>query len=232
LSYEGENMQEFDWKDNVEHKEEKQKIGAKIAQRVKDGDIIGFGSGSTSYITILEIAKRSKEQNLKIKAIPTSKIIEKLCNELEIEITSIDKEKPNWCFDGADEIDNNKWMIKGMGAALYKEKINIKNSNENYILVDNSKFVERLGKGHPVPVECDIDKIENVKKELLNLGAIKVEIKKSNIKDEIFITDNGKAILHAWFNKIEEDFEKKINTIDGVLDNGLFIGYDFEVISL
>ena len=51
------------------------------------------------------------------------------------------------------------------------------------------------------------------------------------IKDDIFITDNGKAMLHAWFDKIEEDYEKKINEIDGVLDNGLFIGYDFEVLN-
>ena len=75
-------MKEFDWKDNIENKDEKKKIGAKIAKRVKDGDIIGFGSGSTSYMTILEINKRVKQEGLKIKAIPTSKIIEELCDEV------------------------------------------------------------------------------------------------------------------------------------------------------
>lgn len=137
-------MQEFDWKNNVDNKEEKLKLAKRMASRVKDGDIIGFGSGSTSYITVEEIAKKVKEENFKIKAIPTSNIIEELCNKLGIETVKLKDEKPDWCFDGADEVDPHNWLIKGMGAALYKEKLNIKESKENYILVDNTKFVERL----------------------------------------------------------------------------------------
>ena len=72
-------MQEFDWKNNVDNKEEKLKLAKRMAKRVKDGDVIGFGSGSTSYLTIVEIGKRVKEENLKIKAIPTSNIIADLC---------------------------------------------------------------------------------------------------------------------------------------------------------
>ena len=137
-------MEEFDWKNNIDNKEVKIILAKRMAKRVKDGDVIGFGSGSTSYLTALEIAKTVKNDNLKIKAIPTSKIIENLCKELDIQITSLDVQKPNWCFDGADEIDSHNWLIKGMGAALYKEKLNIKASSENYILVDNSKFVDKL----------------------------------------------------------------------------------------
>lgn len=137
-------MQEFDWKNNVENKEEKLKLAKRMVKRVKDGDVIGFGSGSTSYLTAIEIGKKVKKENLKIKAIPTSHIIENLCKELNIEMTSLQEKKPDWCFDGADEIDPHNWLIKGLGAALYKEKMNMKNSKENYILVDNSKFVTRL----------------------------------------------------------------------------------------
>jgi len=144
LKGKGENMQEFDWKNNVDNKEEKIKLAKRMAKRVKDGDIIGFGSGSTSYLTAIEIANRVKEEKLNIKAIPTSNIIEELCKELNIETIDLEHAKPDWCFDGADEIDSHNWLIKGMGAALYKEKMNMKNSDENYILVDNSKFVEKL----------------------------------------------------------------------------------------
>ena len=133
-------MQEFDWKNNVDNKEEKIKLAKRMAKRVKDGDVIGFGSGSTSYLTAVEIANRVKEEKLSIKAIPTSNIIENLCKELKIQTTTLSQAKPDWCFDGADEIDSHNWLIKGMGAALYKEKMNMKNSDENYILVDNSKF--------------------------------------------------------------------------------------------
>lgn len=223
-------MQEFDWKNNVDNKEEKRKLAKRIASRVKDGDIIGFGSGSTSYMAIEEIAKKVKDENLKIKAIPTSKIIKELCDNLKIETISLEEAKPDWCFDGADEVDPHNWLIKGMGAALYKEKLNMKNSDENYILVDSSKFVSRLGEKHPVPIECDQDKIENIKEEITKLGAKKIEIKKSNIGDGPLITDNGKIILYAWFDKIESSFEEKIAAIDGVLESGLFIGYDIIVV--
>lgn len=223
-------MQEFDWKNNVDNKEEKLKLAKRMAKRVKDGDVIGFGSGTTSYLTIVEIGKRVKEENLKIKAIPTSNIITDLCKELNIETTDLLKAKPDWCFDGADEIDKHNWLIKGMGAALYKEKMNMKNSNENYILVDNSKFVERLGQKHPVPIECEKDKIEQVKEKVKKLGATKLEIRRSNTNDGYLITDNGNYILHAWFNKIEASLEEELTQIDGVLESGLFIGYNIIVI--
>lgn len=223
-------MEEFDWKNNVDNKEEKLKLAQRMAKRVKNGDIIGFGSGTTSYLTILEIAKRVKADNLKIKAIPTSTIIEELCKKLKIETISLNEAKPMWCFDGADEIDSHNWLIKGMGAALYKEKMNMKNSQENYILVDNSKFVEKLGEKHPVPIECEINKIEQVKSGVKKLGATKLEIRKSNTGDGYLITDNGNYLLLAWFDKIKPDYEERLIEIDGVVESGLFIGYNIIVI--
>lgn len=223
-------MQEFDWKNNVDNREQKQKLAKRIAKRVKDGDIIGFGSGSTSYLAVEEIAKRIHEENLKIKAIPTSTIIEEICQKLKIETVSLNEAKPDWCFDGADEVDPHNWLIKGMGAALYREKMNIKASEENYILVDSSKFVEKLGQNHPVPVECKIDKIDEVKDALKNLGANNVTVKESNVGEGILITDNGNALLFAQFPKIEANYEEEINKIDGVVENGLFIGYDLIII--
>lgn len=223
-------MQEFDWKDNVDNRKEKIKLAKRMAKRVRNGEIIGFGSGSTSYLTVIEITKRVKEEGLNIKAIPTSTIIEDLCKELNIETISLEQAKPNWCFDGADEIDPHNWLIKGMGAALYKEKRNMQNSNENYILVDASKFVEKLGEKHPVPIECEQGKVEQVEQSLKKLGATKVEIRKSNTKNGYLITDNGNYILHAWFTKIEDFLEKKLLEIDGVIESGLFIGYNIIVI--
>ena len=223
-------MEEFDWKNNVNNKDEKLKLAQRMAKRVKNHDIIGFGSGTTSYLTVLEIAKRIQAENLKIKAIPTSKIIEELCLKLKIETTSLKDEKPMWCFDGADEIDPHNWLIEGMGAALYKEKLNIKNSNENYILVDSSKFVSKLGEKHPVPVECKINKVDYVKEKVKELGAKKVEIRKSNINEDYMITDNGNYLLFAWFNNIQADLEQELIKIDGVVESGLFIGYDIIVV--
>ena len=223
-------MQEFDWKNNVDNKEEKIRLAKRMAKRVKDGEIIGFGSGSTSYITIEEIAKRIKEENIRIKAVPTSKIIDNLCKENGIETVELKEGQLDWCFDGADEVDNHNWLIKGMGAALYKEKINIKNSKENYILVDSSKFVNRLGEKHPVPIECIKEKVESIKEEVKKVGAKKLEIKESNVGDGPLITDNGNILLYAWFDEIKPNLEEEINKIDGVVENGLFIGYDIIIV--
>lgn len=225
-------MQEFDWKNEVDQKEEKIKLAERIAKRVRNGEVIGFGSGSTSYVAVEEIAKRVKEEKLSIKAIPTSQIIEDLCKELGIETTTLEKEKPDWCFDGADEVDKHNWLIKGMGAALYKEKLNMKQSRENYILVDHTKFVERLGEKHPVPIEVEIEKVDEVKEKVKKLGATKVELKQSNVEAKPLITDNGNYLLYAWFDNIEANLEENLNQIEGVIENGLFIGYDIILIYL
>ena len=223
-------MSEFDWKNNVDKKQEKLRLAKRIAKRVKDGDVIGFGSGSTSYIAAEEIAKRVKEEALNIIAIPTSNIIEDLCKDLGIKTKKIGEEKIDWCFDGADEVDSHNWLIKGMGAALYREKLNIKASNENYILVDDSKFVEKLGQNHPVPIECEQTKVNEIIKELEKIGAHDIKIVESKETSGPLITDNGNVILHAWFNEIKPEYEELINKIDGVIENGLFIGYDFIIV--
>lgn len=224
-------MQEFDWENNVENKEQKIEVAKKIFNKVKNNDVIGFGSGTTSYIAIKLISKKIKQEKLNIKAIPTSKIIEELCNKLSIPTTTLKEQNPDWCFDGADEVDQNNNLIKGMGAALYREKLNIKASKENYILVDETKLVNKLGEKHPVPVEVEIDKIEQIQDELMKLGAYETKIKKSNTNnEELLITDNGNAIIYAYFNNIKEDLENKINQINGVIENGLFIGYNVIII--
>lgn len=69
-----------------------------------------------------------------------------------------------------------------------------------------------------------------MQEEVRKLGATKLEIRKSNTNEGYLITDNGNYILHAWFDKIEANLEEKIVKIDGVLESGLFIGYDIIVI--
>ena len=152
---------------DINQREEKEKIAKQITEKVKDGQVIGFGSGSTSYLTVIEIAKKIKEENINIIAIPTSLEIKMLCARLEIPTASIMEMKPDWSFDGADEVDNNNWMLKGRGGAMFKEKLNIANSPITYILIDKSKRVEKLGSKFKVPVECFPEAINYVKEELV-----------------------------------------------------------------
>lgn len=218
------------WKEEISNREQKENIAKKIAGRVQDGDVIGFGSGSTSYLTAIEIAKKVQRENLKIIAIPTSYEIKMLCTYLNIPTASLEEKRPNWSFDGADEVDHDNWMIKGRGAAMFNEKLNIKASDKTYILVDESKIVNKLGSKFPVPVECSPKAINLVKQELYDLGAKNVELRLALKKDGPVITENSNLILDAQFDNIDETLERRLKNITGVIETGLFIGYNVEVV--
>ncbi len=106
------------WNGEISHLEEKEKVANKLASRVKDGDVIGVGSGSTSFLATKAIAKRMKEENLHITAIPTSYEIKMLCENLGIPTTTLMVQKPDWAYDGADEVTSENWLIKGRGGAM------------------------------------------------------------------------------------------------------------------
>ena len=212
------------------NKQQKQKLAKKICEKVNDGDVIGFGSGSTSFITACEIADKIKKENIKITAIPTSYEIKMLCTRLNIPTASLIEKKPDWSFDGADEVSPNNWLIKGRGAAMFKEKLNIKNSEIVYILVDESKFVKQLCDKHPIPIECFPEAINYIKEEIIKLGGKDIELRLAEGKDGPIITENGNFILDVKFDKVTENLESKLKSIVGVIETGLFIGYDNIVI--
>ena len=218
------------WKEEISNREEKERVAKKIADKVKNGDVIGFGSGSTSYLASIEIARKVQEENLNITAIPTSYEIEMLCNYLDIPTASFMEKKPDWCFDGADEVDKNGWLIKGRGAAMFNEKLNIKAAEKTYILVDQSKIVDKLGEKFSVPVEVNPKALNYVKEELYKLGANEMNLRLALKKDGPVITENGNLIIDVRFRNISEDLEKKIKNITGVIDSGLFIGYNVEIV--
>jgi len=218
------------WDNEIYNREQKEKVAKEIAKIANDGDVIGFGSGSTSYLAAIEIENRIQNEGIKITAIPTSYEIKMLCTYLNIPTATLEEKRPDWCFDGADEVDSNNWLIKGRGAAMFNEKLNIAASTKNYILVDDSKIVNRLGEKFPIPVECNPKAINLVKEELFKLGANEIELRKAVKKDGPVITENENLILDVRFNEIKEDLERNIKNITGVIESGLFIGYNVQIV--
>lgn len=216
--------------DNIKNLNEKKLVAEKVANKIKNGQVIGFGSGSTSYLATIAISEKMKQNNIHITAIPTSLEIKLLCEYLKIPTTTLNDKKPDWSFDGADEVDNNNWLIKGMGGALFKEKLNIINSPITYILIDKSKRVNKLGEKCKVPIECFTGAISFVKSELQKIGATEIIMREAISKAGPVITENGNVILDAKFGNITEELEKKIKSISGVIENGLFIGYNVEIV--
>ncbi len=218
------------WKEEIKNREQKEDLATRMAEKVQDGDIIGFGSGSTSYLTVIKIAEKMQRENIKITAIPTSYEIKMLCAYLNIPTASLEEKKPDWCFDGADEVDHDNWMIKGRGAAMFNEKLNIKSAGKTYILVDESKIVNKLGTNFPIPVEVNPNALNLVKQELYNMGATEINLRMALRKDGPVITENGNLILDVRFSNIDETLEKRLKNITGVIETGLFIGYNIEIL--
>lgn len=219
------NNLDLKWNSVISNEEDKKRIAKIVANKVKDGDTIGFGSGSTSFIATKEIAKKIKNEKLNIIAIPTSYEIKLLCDNLSIPTGSIMEYKPDWSFDGTDEYNKDNWLIKGRGAAMFKEKLNIVNSKKVYILADNTKFVNKLGQNFSIPVECFPESVKFVKSKLMKLGAVECILRSGKGKDGPIITENNNLILDVKFLNIDSKLEKKIKLIPGVIESGLFIGY-------
>lgn len=229
MNWKEEVIQKLEWNGEISNFEDKQRVAKKIAQRVKDGEVIGFGSGSTSFLAAKEIASRVKKEGLHITAIPTSHEILMLCSHLQIPTATLLEKKPDWCFDGADEVNEKKWLIKGRGAAMFKEKLNIANAKETYILVDESKFVKNLCDKFPIPIEVFPSALNCVREALTEMGAESIMLRLAKGKDGPIITENGNLILDTVFRRIEEDLEKKLKNIVGVIETGLFIGYNIKI---
>lgn len=222
-------LSHLQWSDTIINQTGKLKLAQQIAAKVKDGDIIGAGSGSTVYLALFAIAERVKKENLNVKIIPSSLEITMTCSNLGMPVTSLLEDKPDWAFDGADEVDPNRSLIKGRGGALFKEKLLIRSSLKNYILVDESKLVEKLGSKFPVPIEVFPGALLYVESALRDLGITDITLRAAKGKDGPIITENGNFLLDARFDHIPSDTEQKIKSITGVIESGLFINYDVEI---
>ncbi|MDR2499129.1 MAG: ribose 5-phosphate isomerase A [Tannerellaceae bacterium] len=220
----------LDWGKDIARRAEKEKVANRIAAMVEDNMTLGVGSGSTSYLALVKIAERVKQERLKIRAITTSLEIAMACARLEIPTAGLESGRPDWTFDGADEIDPNKHLIKGRGGAMFKEKLLINASPKTFILADHSKMVKRLGENFPVPVEVfpqALTYVANALQQELRPRCIKLRMAEG--KDGPLITENGNLILDVWFDYIPAGTERAIKQITGVIESGLFMGYDIEV---
>ena len=218
------------WSDTIINREAKQKVALKIAEKVKDGDVIGVGSGSTSFLALVAIAERAKAEKLNVKAIATSIELSMACSKLGVPLTTLFENRPDWLFDGADEVDPKRSLIKGRGGAMFKEKLMMASSPKNYIIIDETKLVDKLCTKFPIPIEVFPQALLHVEEQLTRLGARDITLRPAKGKDGPVITENGNLIVDAKFDAIPDDLEVKIKSITGVIESGLFMGFDVEVL--
>lgn len=197
-------------------------IAAKEAvKHIESGQTIGLGTGSTAYFAIAEIGEMVKN-GLEVKAIPTSQQTENQARSLGIDLVSIDDiDSIDVTIDGTDEFDKNLDLIKGGGGALLKEKMVANITKKQIIIADSSKKVDVLGV-FMIPVEVLPFTINYVSKRISDFGGVgNIRMKEGNH----FLTDEKNYIIDADFGAIENpyDISDKLNSIEGVVCNGLFL---------
>lgn len=222
--------QKIEWNSSIINYEEKNLIAKHIAMKVKDGQTIGVGSGSTAFLAIQRISERVHADQINVWCIPTSLEVEMACSALNLTTTSLRNSRPDWSFDGADEVDERRRMIKGRGGAMLREKILMNVSPLTYILVDSTKFVTKLGERFPVPVEVHPDAVYGVEEAIIDAGSSEIALRLAKSKDGPVLTENGNLILDVRFECIDDSLESTLKCIPGVIETGIFTRYTTEII--
>jgi ribose 5-phosphate isomerase A len=194
------------------------------ANLVESGMIVGLGSGSTAALMVRHLAGRVEHEGLQIIGVPTSAATAELARELKIPLRDLDEIAVlDLNLDGADEIDPQFRMIKGLGGALLREKIVACASARRVTMITEEKRVERLGQSVPIPLEVSSFGVEHTQRRLQRLGARTAIRRLAN--GSLVRTDGGNLIIDCWFPAIADPcaLDQRLQCLAGVLETGLFI---------
>ncbi len=202
----------------------KEVAGRRAAEYIESGMVVGLGTGSTAEFAIRAIGERVAS-GLEVKAIPTSEASAQLAGELGITLTTLENDPAvDLTIDGADEVDPDLDLIKGLGGALLREKIVASATARQVIIIDPSKLVEKLGTQAPLPIEVVPFSWSLVSNRLSERG-IEPTLRMQQA-EQPFVTDNGNYIIDGRFPEGIDNAEATdiwLNTLPGVVENGLFV---------
>lgn len=207
----------------VQLEELKRQAAEAAIQHVRDGMVVGLGTGSTARYVVLALGEKVKA-GLTIKGVATSRDTAELARQSGIPLLETED---SWAIDvdidGADQVDPQLNLIKGGGGALLKEKIVAAAARQVIIVVDYTKLVPALGNSFPLPVEVIPFGWGSTARQIEELG-MKPVLREQN--GRIFHTEAGHYILdlHGWRIEDPADLESRLNLVPGVVETGLFIG--------
>jgi ribose 5-phosphate isomerase A len=202
--------------------QEKEAAARASLRFVKDGQVVGLGTGSTAAYFIQLLGEQVKN-GLRIRGIPSSEHSRQQAAGLGIPLTTLDEcQAIDVTVDGADEVDPQLRLIKGGGGALLREKIVASATKQFVIVADGTKVVPVLGK-FPLPVEVIKFAEALVAKKIEALGA-KVDLRRA-ADGKAFLTDENNHILDCRFGQIQDagGLARKLSDMPGVVEHGLFI---------
>ena len=207
------------------NQDDKKAAGESVARLVKDGMVVGLGTGSTVAWTIRKVGEMVAE-GLKILAVPTSYQAEALAIEFGIRLTTLNQDPVlDMAIDGADQVDSNLFVIKGGGAAHTREKV-VSCSAKRFVLVaDGSKYAKKLNVS--VPIEVLPFAARLVERRMKELGGSPI-LRQAKMKDGPVITDNGNFVMDVDFGVIDDpqSLAAKLNLVPGLVEHGIFDNVD------
>jgi ribose 5-phosphate isomerase A len=205
------------------HDSDHHAIAERALKFISDDSVVGLGTGRAATAFIHALGKRVSE-GLRIRGVPTSKASEALAIQLGIPLVTLDEvEAIDVGVDGADEVDPQGNLIKGLGGALIREKIVAASARKLIIVVGSEKLVPVLGSHGILPVEVIPFGLTHCSRRLTSLGlAPQLRLHEG----KIFISDNGNNILDLHVRSLDkpDELDRQILAIPGVVGTGLFIG--------
>jgi ribose 5-phosphate isomerase A len=204
----------------------KRRAVLKALQPIRNGWIIGLGSGTTAAYALAEIARLSRARHFELSVVPTSHQIENLAISHGLRIKTMNEAHTvDYAIDGADQVEVPSLnLIKGGGAALLREKVVDSTAHKLAIVVDETKITKHLGDKQPIPLEVFPFAYKSVQIKLANMGA-RARLRESTGKVGPVITDNGNFILDADFGRLENPskLDRQLKMVPGLIETGLFL---------
>ena len=206
--------------------EAKKRAALEAVKHVQNGHIIGLGSGSTAAYAIELMGERARKEKLRILGVPTSHQAFAQAIRCGVPVTTLDEHpRLDLAIDGADQVDGELNLIKGMGAALTREKIVAASSKQFIIIADETKLAKKLGTDQPVPIEVVPFALEPVTLKMREMRG-KPVVREGKGKVGPVVTDNGNFIVDVNFGPIDtpKELESQLRVVPGVVETGLFVG--------
>jgi ribose 5-phosphate isomerase A len=204
----------------------KRKAALRSLEPIKNGWVVGIGSGSTTTYAVAELGRRARAGKLDVSIVPTSHQIEILAADHGLRILSLNEAfTVDYAIDGADQVELSSLnLIKGGGAAMLREKVVDSAARTLAIVVDEGKLSTHLGGKQPVPLEVLPTAHKYVRAQIARLGG-RAKLREGAGKAGPIVTDNGNFVLDADFGRIKQPaiLERRLKSIPGLLETGLFV---------
>ncbi len=203
---------------------DKQIVAIEAARRVEDGMLVGLGTGSTANFFIEELARRHREDGLRVTVAASSVVSTIKAQSLGLPLLALEHlGRLDLYVDGADEVTPDLTLLKGRGYDLVREKLLARAAGRFVVLVDASKLVGRIGEKYPIPVEVMPFSWQMVKRSLESLGG-RGDLRRNAAGDGLAITSHGSLVLDMVFNPALDGatLDAALNATPGVVEHGIF----------